>query len=91
EYEFMGPVNMGNPEELTMIDLAKLILEHTGSSSKLTHVPLPQDDPTRRKPDISLAQRELHWEPTVSVRDGLMKTIEDFRERLLEGEEADVA
>ncbi len=87
EHEFMGPVNMGNPEELTMIDLARLIIELTGSSSELTHVPLPQDDPTRRRPDICLAKKELDWEPTVSVRDGLSKTIEDFRARLSQGEE----
>lgn len=76
---FAGPVNIGNPNEFTMLELAQLIIELTGSSSNLEHKPLPQDDPTQRQPDISLARRELGWEPTVQLRDGLLLTIKYFK------------
>lgn len=77
-----GPVNLGNPEEFTIKQLAEKILSLTTSSSVMEHRPLPQDDPTRRKPDISLAMSELGWKPTISVEEGLKKTIEDFQARL---------
>lgn len=79
---FYGPVNLGNPNEMTIIDLAKKIIELTGSSSKVVLRPLPTDDPTRRKPDISLAKRELKWEPSVLLDEGLKRTIADFDARL---------
>ncbi len=71
--------NIGNPEEIRIIDLAKLIIELTGSSSKIEYLPLPEDDPFRRKPDIEKIKRTIDWEPTVSLRAGLMKTIEYFK------------
>lgn len=82
---FMGPVNLGNPNEMTIVELAKFILDLTGSKSKLVYEPLPKDDPVRRKPDISLAERELGWKPSVDVRTGLTKTIADFEERMRTG------
>jgi UDP-glucuronate decarboxylase len=83
---FSGPVNLGNPNEMTIVDLAKKIISLTGSSSKIVHKALPKDDPTRRKPDISLARKELGWEPTIDVDAGLKKTIADFDQRLRAGE-----
>jgi len=85
---FHGPVNLGNPNEMPIIDLAKRVIELTGSKSKITKRPLPQDDPTRRQPDISLAKRELDWAPKIELNAGLMKTIADFEERLKRGEAA---
>lgn len=80
---FTGPVNIGNPGEFTMLELAKEILDITGSGSKITHLPLPEDDPMQRKPDISLAQEKLNgWEPLVPLREGLIKTIEYFDRKL---------
>jgi UDP-glucuronate decarboxylase len=76
---FTGPVNLGNPEEFTIRQLADLVLEKTGSRSKLIQLPLPQDDPTQRKPDITVARNELHWEPRVSLSEGLDDTINYFR------------
>jgi len=76
---FVGPVNIGNPVEFTMKQLAELVLELTGSKSKLVHKPLPADDPTRRCPNISLAKGKLGWEPRTPLREGLKKTIEHFR------------
>jgi len=80
--DFYGPVNLGNPEEMTIGDLAKLIIGLTGSSARLIFQPRPEDDPARRRPDITLAQRELGWAPTVGIREGMQQTINDFRERL---------
>jgi UDP-glucuronate decarboxylase len=74
-----GPVNLGNPEEYMVIDLARKILTMTGSSSKIIHKPLPENDPTRRRPDITLAEKQLGWKPIVSVDEGLKKTIDYFR------------
>ena len=76
--DFVGPVNLGNPEEFTILELAELVLELTGSRSKLIRQPLPIDDPMQRRPDISLAERRLGWRPAVSLREGLLKTIEWF-------------
>ncbi len=77
--EFLGPVNIGNPDEFTIKELAELVLELTGSSSRLAMQPLPSDDPTRRRPDITLAKARLRWEPVIPLRIGLEKTIEWFR------------
>ena len=77
--EFTGPVNIGNPGEFTMIELAEKVLKLTGSKSKLIHLALPADDPLQRKPDISLARKELGWEPAIALEEGLVKTIEYFK------------
>lgn len=74
----IGPINIGNPGEFTMVELAELVLELTGSSSEIIHEPLPEDDPTRRKPDITKARELLGWEPRVELREGLQRTIEHF-------------
>ncbi len=76
---FTGPVNLGNPEEYTIAQLANMIIMLTDSSSKLVYKPLPQDDPTQRKPAIDLAKKELNWEPVIKLEDGLKKTIEYFK------------
>ncbi|MBT4289716.1 MAG: SDR family oxidoreductase, partial [Deltaproteobacteria bacterium] len=73
-----GPINLGNPNEHTMLEIAKIIIELVGSSAKIEFRPLPQDDPTRRKPDISKAQKELNWEPKIHLAKGLKRTIEYF-------------
>jgi len=80
-----GPVNLGNPGEFTMRGLAELIIELTGSRSKIVHRPLPQDDPRQRRPDISEAERLLGWRPRTPLRDGLLKTIPYFEELLSRG------
>lgn len=77
--DFVGPVNIGNPGEFTMLELAELVLELTGSTSRIVHKPMPQDDPKQRKPNISLAKSMLDWEPQVALRDGLVETIAYFR------------
>lgn len=76
--EFIGPVNLGNPHEITIIELAQTIIDMTGSSSSLLRKPLPFDDPQRRCPDISLAKEMLGWEPRVPLHEGLARTIEYF-------------
>lgn len=76
---FPGPVNIGNPKEFTMLELAEEVLKQVGGRSKLVYLPLPQDDPKQRKPDISLAQSELDWHPSVSLADGLVDTIAYFK------------
>jgi UDP-glucuronate decarboxylase len=76
--DFTGPVNLGNPVETSILELAKTIIELTGSSSSLDYKELPSDDPRKRCPDISLAKEKLDWEPTVSLKEGLTKTIEYF-------------
>ncbi len=75
----IGPVNIGNPDEFTMIELADLVKELTGSSSKVVTKRLPEDDPMQRQPDISMARKSLNWEPSVSLREGLIRTIEYFK------------
>ncbi|MFZ9105940.1 MAG: UDP-glucuronic acid decarboxylase family protein, partial [Pontimonas sp.] len=77
--ELVGPVNLGNPGEFTMKELADAVIDVTGSKSTIEHKPLPQDDPKQRQPDISLAKKELGWEPTIQLREGLEKTVEYFR------------
>ncbi|GAB3224283.1 SDR family oxidoreductase [Algoriphagus aestuariicola] len=79
---FTGPVNIGNPGEFTMLELAELVIALTNSTSKLKFLPLPQDDPMQRQPIIDLAKKELDWEPTVDLRTGLGKTIQYFDELL---------
>ena len=82
EDEFTGPVNIGNPGEFTMLELAEKVIEFTGSKSKIVFQPLPQDDPKMRRPDITLAKSKLDWEPKVKLDEGLMKTIEYFKTTL---------
>ena len=79
---FTGPVNLGNPEEYSILELAQKIIQMTGSKSKIVYKPLPSDDPTQRQPDITLAVQKLGWKPTVSVTDGLTRTIEYFKKEL---------
>jgi UDP-glucuronate decarboxylase len=78
--EFTGPVNIGNPQEFSMRELAQEVIRLTGSKSRLVYGPLPADDPKQRRPDIRLAQKMLDWNPTVALADGLDKTIAYFRE-----------
>jgi UDP-glucuronate decarboxylase len=78
---FIGPVNLGIPKEFTIKELAKKVLELTGSKSKIVYKPLPQDDPKRRCPDISLAKEKLNWEPKINLEEGLKKTIEYFKSK----------
>ena len=80
--KFIGPVNIGNPEEYTILELAKKIIVMTGSGSKISFKPLPSDDPTQRRPDITLAGKKLGWTPVISVDAGLKKTIEYFQKEL---------
>jgi len=75
---FTGPVNLGNPDEFNLLELAELVLKLTGSKSKIEFMPLPQDDPTRRRPDITLAKNMLGWQPKINLEIGLTKTIEYF-------------
>jgi nucleoside-diphosphate-sugar epimerase len=77
--DHVGPVNIGNPNEFTMLELADLVLEITESSSEIVYEPLPVDDPTQRRPDISLAKQALGWEPQVQLREGLTRTADWFR------------
>ena len=80
--ETVGPVNLGNPGEFTMLQLAELTLKLVASKSRIVHKPLPSDDPKQRRPDISLARKALKWEPTIGLEDGLKRTIEYFRGHL---------
>ena len=77
--DFVGPVNLGNPGEFTMVELAKLVIELTGAKVKIVNMPRPADDPSQRKPNIDLAKEKLGWEPKVKLREGLAKTIEYFK------------
>ena len=80
--EIIGPVNMGNPGEFTILELAQKVIAQTGSSSKIIYKPLPQDDPKQRQPDIQLAREKLNWEPTLNLEEGLKPTIEYFDQLL---------
>ena len=82
EQGFTGPVNLGNPGEFTIRQLAEIVLEKIPTRSKLVTRPLPSDDPTQRRPDITLAGRELGWAPTIPLREGLDRTIAYFREKI---------
>jgi nucleoside-diphosphate-sugar epimerase len=77
-----GPINIGNPDERTVLELAHLVLELSGSDSPITFEPLPTDDPTRRCPDITLASTELGWSPKVDLRDGISRTLEYLAPRV---------
>ncbi|NOZ25587.1 MAG: SDR family oxidoreductase [Nitrospirae bacterium] len=83
--DFTGPVNLGNPAEFSILELAEKVIELTGSKSKITFKELPADDPRQRQPDISLAREKLNWEPSVQMEEGLRKTIEYFK-KLIEGD-----
>jgi UDP-glucuronate decarboxylase len=80
--DFTGPVNIGNPGEFTMLELAETVVRLVGGKSKVVHGPLPSDDPKQRQPDISLAKATFDWEPKVNLEDGLKETIAYFRHRL---------
>jgi UDP-glucuronate decarboxylase len=80
--DFIGPVNIGNPEEYRIVDLARKIIEMTATGSKIIHLPLPEDDPKQRQPDISLAKEKLNWLPVVNLETGLARTIEYFKKKL---------
>ena len=80
--DFIGPVNIGNPEEFTILELAQQVIELTCGTSKLAYHPAPPDDPVRRRPDISLARKKLKWEPKTQLREGLKMTLEHFRSEL---------
>ncbi|MDR1737268.1 MAG: SDR family oxidoreductase [Candidatus Symbiothrix sp.] len=82
EQGFIGPVNLGNPGEFTMLELAEKVIQLTNSKSKITFLPLPQDDPKQRKPDISLAKEKLDWQPKIDLETGLIKTIAYFKSLL---------
>jgi UDP-glucuronate decarboxylase len=85
EAGFTGPINLGNPGEFTMLELAEKVLSLVGSKSKLTFLPLPQDDPKQRQPIIDLAKRKLGgWEPKVNLEDGLKETVRYFKKALAE-------
>ena len=77
--KYPGPINLGNPGEFTMLELAQKVIELTGSNSKVVHMPLPKDDPQQRQPDISRAKNALDWGPTINLEEGLVKTIQYFR------------
>jgi UDP-glucuronate decarboxylase len=76
--DFTGPVNIGNPNEFTILELAEKVVQLTGSKSRIIHLPLPSDDPMQRQPDISLAKKELDWSPKIQLEEGLVKTIDYF-------------
>jgi UDP-glucuronate decarboxylase len=88
---FTGPVNLGNPVEFTILELADMVIEMTASKSELDRKPLPQDDPVMRKPDISVAREKLGWQPKVPLREGLQKTIDYFDDLLRTGDPAVVS
>jgi UDP-glucuronate decarboxylase len=79
---FTGPVNLGNPDEFSILELAEKVIQITKSKSKIVYKPLPQDDPTQRQPDIKLARKTLKWKPQVKLEDGLKETIKYFRKLL---------
>jgi UDP-glucuronate decarboxylase len=80
--DFFGPVNIGNPSEFTILQLARMIIDLTDSNSKIDFQPLPADDPTQRKPDITLAENKLDWQPKIALTQGLVTTIQYFRDTL---------
>jgi UDP-glucuronate decarboxylase len=80
--DFIGPINIGNPREFTILELAKIVLKLTGSTSKLVFRPLPSDDPRQRQPEISLAKKMLNWSPSTELEDGLLRTIEYFKAQI---------
>ena len=85
EDDFLGPVNLGNPDEFTIMELAEKVIDQTGSKSKIVSNPLPQDDPKQRQPNIALAKEKINWEPKVKLDEGLAKTIQYFDQLLKAG------
>jgi UDP-glucuronate decarboxylase len=85
EESVVGPINLGNPDEFTILQLAELVIEMTGSKSKIARFPLPQDDPRQRQPDIQKAREILEWAPTIALKQGLRKTIDYFDDRQRHG------
>ena len=83
--EVTGPINLGNPAELSILEIAQTIIEFIGSRSKIVHLPLPEDDPKQRRPDISTAQRILGWSPGIPLTEGLSRTIAYFESFVAEG------
>ena len=79
---FIGPINLGNPHEFTMLELAEQVIELTGSHSQVTYQPLPEDDPVQRQPNIDKARKELDWEPQIQLKEGLEQVINYFRQEL---------
>jgi UDP-glucuronate decarboxylase len=82
--ELTGPINLGNPTEFTILELAQKVIDISGSKARIIHKALPQDDPKQRKPDIALARKELHWTPKIALEEGLTRTIEYFDKLLKE-------
>ena len=80
--DFTGPMNIGNPDEFTIQEIAEKIVELTNSNSQIVFKPLPEDDPKQRKPDISIAKEKINWEPKISLNDGLKQTINYFEKNL---------
>ena len=80
----VGPVNLGNPHEFEVLELAEKVTKITGSSSKIIFKPLPQDDPIQRKPDITLAKSKLGWQPKIELNEGLEKTVDYFRKKIFD-------
>jgi UDP-glucuronate decarboxylase len=81
--KFIGPVNIGNPNEFSIRELASQVISLTGSTSKIVYLPLPEDDPLQRRPNIDLAKEQLGWEPKIQLKEGLDRTIEYFREKIV--------
>ena len=82
--DFIGPVNIGNPNEFSILELANKVIALTGSTSKIVYLPLPEDDPLQRRPNIDLAKERLGWEPKTQLEKGLERTIEYFRNHVLQ-------
>jgi UDP-glucuronate decarboxylase len=82
EKDFTGPMNLGTPIEFTIMELARMVIRMTGSASRIVFLPLPQDDPVQRRPDITLAREKIGWEPRVPLEEGLEKTITYFQQVL---------
>jgi UDP-glucuronate decarboxylase len=81
--DFIGPVNIGNPNEFSILELANKVIALTGSTSKIVHHPLPEDDPLKRQPNIDLAKERLGWEPKTQLEEGLERTIKYFKEKIV--------
>jgi UDP-glucuronate decarboxylase len=84
--DYIGPVNLGNPDEYTILQLAQTVQSMVNPDADLVYKPLPEDDPQRRKPDITKAKTFLDWSPTISLQEGLKLTIDDFRDRVTQAE-----
>ena len=80
--DFTGPVNLGNPNEFTILELAQKVIALTGSAAKIVHQPLPEDDPLQRQPNITLAKKQLGWEPKIQLEEGIKRTIQYFKNNI---------